>query len=86
MRRRAVCGSSAGVLREGIDVVATYPVLQILAALGIGWSVFRLSVLPFAFIHWGVIVYWLLWILWLGGAIIVSLPRRLPSEQGEAVG
>ncbi len=70
----------------GIDVVATYPVLQVLAALGIGWSVFRLSVLPFAFIHRGAIVYWLLWIFWLGGAIIVSLPRRFPSEQGEAVG
>lgn len=70
----------------GIDVVATYPVLQVLASLGIGWSVFRLSALPFAFIHWGVIVYWLLWILWFGGAIIVSLPRRFPPEQSEAVG
>ncbi len=66
----------------GIDVVATYPVLQVLAALGMGWSVFRLAALPFAFVHWAVIVYWLLWIVWFGGAVIVSLPRRFPPEGG----
>jgi hypothetical protein len=70
----------------GIDVVATYPVLQVLAALGMVWSALRLAALPFAFIHWGVIVYWLLWILWFGGAIFASLPRRFPPEGDEVIG
>lgn len=60
----------------GIEAAGAYPVLQILAGLGLCWSVFRLSVLPFAFISWLVILYWIAWIVWFAVAIVISWPRR----------
>ncbi|RYE38880.1 MAG: hypothetical protein EOP21_11485, partial [Hyphomicrobiales bacterium] len=47
-----------------IDAAGGYPFLQIIAGIGLCWSLFRLSILPFAFISWAVIVYWILWIMW----------------------
>lgn len=63
-------------LAGNIDAATTFPFLQIAAALGLFWSVFRLSVLPIAYAPWFGIAYWVAWIFWFVAAIIASWPRR----------
>lgn len=59
-----------------IDAEKTYPVLQIIAILGLFWSIFRLSALPMAYASWFAVSYWITWIIWFGIAIVASWQRR----------
>lgn len=59
-----------------IGAEKTYPVLQIIAVLGLFWSIFRLSALPIAHASCFAISYWIAWIIWFGIAIVASWQRR----------
>lgn len=58
------------------DATATYPVMPILAVLGLGWSIFSMASIPFAFASWVPVLYWAAWICWFAGAIAASWSRR----------
>jgi hypothetical protein len=58
-----------------------FPFLQIVSALGFGWSSFRLAGLPLDLSHWYLLAYWAAWILWFASAAIVSLPKRGQLQQ-----
>lgn len=55
-----------------IDAATTYPVLQVIAGLGLCWSIFRLSALPLAYASYFAILYWAAWIAWFAAAILAS--------------
>ncbi len=62
-------------LARGASGEAYFPVVQVLALVGISWALLHVLPFPLVRVFFGFFAYWAAWILWFGSVIWLSWPR-----------